>query len=168
MSATSIFSRPLHLIFVLYFISHIPITIFFDAQPILSPYIPQLYPTAVKEFMRTAWLEPFQDHLMMKLPTWFISFAFCEIFLQLPFFFFAVYAYINCKSWIRIPTIIYSTHVITTMIPILGVFLFDKEMKNHNPITLSVYSIYLVLPLLILIDAVVNGPFNVKNKVKQI
>ncbi|KAF0978513.1 hypothetical protein FDP41_002333 [Naegleria fowleri] len=150
----SIFSRPLHLLFFFYFLSHIPITIFIDAQPILSPYLPQLYPPFLQQILKEQWIEPYQDLLMAKLPVWFASFGVCEIFVQLPFFFIALYAFVAGKNWIRIPAIIYSAHVMTTLVPIMAVFLFDKEYLNHNAFLLGTYSVYFIIPLLLLLNMV--------------
>ena len=63
------------------------------------------------------------------------------------------------KSWIVIPSIIYATHVITTMVPILG-YLMLTDFTEHTlgPKTttelvflVSIYAIYFFVPLLLML-----------------
>lgn len=98
---------------------------------------------------------------MAIVPVWFASFGVCEVFVQLPFFFMALYAFIAGKNWIRIPAIIYASHVMTTLVPIMAAFLFDKEYLNHNPTLLATYAVYFVIPLLLLLNMVAyEKPFD--------
>lgn len=110
--------------------------------------------------------EQLEDFLMREPQPWFCSIVAAEIFLQLPFFFVAIYGLVMEKNWIRIPMIIYGSHVATTLIPILGEFLqaplaegyFSSEAKRFT-IT-AVYSPYLVVPLLITVYfAIDEKPF---------
>lgn len=127
--------------------------------------IPQLYPPIIKQILNDHWLEPFQDKLMVVFPVWFASFTVCEVFLQFPFFFFACYAFIAGKNWIRIPSIIYATHVMTTLVPIMSAFIFDPAFLNHNPVLLATYSVYFIIPLLLLLNMVLyTNPFNYEEK----
>ncbi|NXY51828.1 SGMR2 protein, partial [Ceuthmochares aereus] len=102
----------------------------------------------------------FRDPMMLQPPEWFKAFIYCEAFLQMPFFPIAAYAFLKggCK-WIRTPAIIYSTHVATTLVPILAHILFHDFSKSEDlgPQTLrerlallSIYVPYLLIPLLIL------------------
>lgn len=85
-----IMNRPVDWILFLYFTSHIPITIFFDLQPIYpQAWIPYFLAQVNGSYVKFL-ADPYMD---MTRPTlyWFKSFAYCEAFLQLPFFFFAAY-----------------------------------------------------------------------------
>eukprot|EP01147_Barroeca_monosierra_P010727 gene10726-2817_t len=68
------------------------------------------------------YIRDFKDPLMgaNQKPIWFKSFIYCELFLQLPFFGLALYAMHTGGSWIRIPGIIYGTHVCTTVVAVLA------------------------------------------------
>ncbi|GAB4814052.1 hypothetical protein N2152v2_001098 [Parachlorella kessleri] len=97
---------------------------------------------------------------MTHLPLWFKSLVYTEIFLQLPFFFIAVYAYLKRRNWIRIPAIAYGSFVSATMVPIL------TELANHkapfyNPaVVVAFYAPYLIMPLLMAVTmAVTPHPF---------
>lgn len=140
----------------LYFVSHIPITMFIDLQALLPP---ELYPQEFSNLLRW-YSKEFKDPLMQEPPVWFKSFLFCELVFQLPFFPIAAYAFFkgSCR-WIRIPAIIYAVHTITTLIPILYTILFEDfskaiAFKGQRPenfrerLTLvGVYAPYLIIPL---------------------
>ncbi|NWQ83530.1 SGMR2 protein, partial [Columbina picui] len=160
-------------LFALYFLSHVPVTLLIDLQPLLPPGI---LPPALAELLRW-YTGAFRDPLMLQPPEWFKAFIYCEAFLQLPFFPVAGYAFLKggCK-WIRTPAIIYSTHVATTLFPILAHILFhDFSQSEHSgPQTqrerltlLSIYLPYLLIPLLILYTMLRNPHYNQADKRKR-
>ncbi len=76
-------------IFIIYFVSHIPITICVDMQGLFGAH----YPQALKDLL--AWyINQYNDTLMQYPPIWFKSFLVAEATLQFPFFFAAAYALI--------------------------------------------------------------------------
>jgi hypothetical protein len=89
----SIFKRPLDLLFLIYFILHVPITILSDAQPL---YQDILQSKVLEDTMRF-WVQLSGDPLMKtaypgsKKLAWFNGILFIETFLQTPFFLFAIY-----------------------------------------------------------------------------
>eukprot|EP00043_Microstomoeca_roanoka_P010467 m.99344 g.99344 ORF g.99344 m.99344 type:complete len:203 (-) comp14904_c0_seq1:4928-5536(-) len=130
-----------------YFATHIPITLFMDLQAIVpSHYFPS-WARALGDYHVTT----FKDPLMGAdpKPVWFKSFICCEAFLQLPFFGLALYAMHTGGSWIRIPGIIYGSHVSTTVIAVLADLLFsDNGLSTKERVTLAlIYSPYLIIPL---------------------
>ncbi|XP_073674299.1 sigma intracellular receptor 2 [Garra rufa] len=160
------FLRVLEIIFFLYFLSHIPITLMVDLQPLLPEH---LYPSELKNLLQWYAAE-FKDPMMMDPPFWFKSFVFCEAFVQLPFFPIAAYAFLKggCK-WIRTPAIIYSVHVATTLIPILSHVLFYNFPTAPHPgpqtlkerLTLvSIYAPYLIIPVMILLTMLFSSTYN--------
>jgi hypothetical protein len=86
----SIWKRPGDLLVFLYFVSHIPITIFIDSQVLLRNYFqyPKLLTDVCDNYVRD-----FQDKLVANPPLFFQVFTACELIIQFPFFFFAAYAY---------------------------------------------------------------------------
>jgi len=78
-------ARLLNIIFFLYFLSHIPITILFDSQVVFSNANP-MYPSIVRDMVKN-YSESFKDPMILDPPIWFKAFCVCEIFLQFPFFF---------------------------------------------------------------------------------
>lgn len=116
----------LYYVLLLYFATHIPISIVLDSQTVFPQ---EWYP----QFARDLWnfyVSNFPDFLFANCRTRFPYVRWigaCEIFLQLPFFFVALYALWHHKEWIRIPAIIYCTHVPTTVIPAVADFLQNPE-----------------------------------------
>ncbi|CAJ0938144.1 unnamed protein product [Ranitomeya imitator] len=166
-------TRLLELLFFLYFFSHIPITLLVDLQPVLpAGWYPQQLLDVMKWYAVT-----FKDHLMMNPPPWFKSFVYCEAILQLPFFFVAAYAFLKggCR-WIRIPAIVYSSHVATTVFPILAQLLYgdfpktsqvDSPSQQERLTLVSIYSPYLVIPLLILLTMLFSPRYSKEEKRKR-
>lgn len=149
------------LIFLVYFITHIPITLCIDLQALLPT---SFYDHDIFTFVNLAsflswYTTTFGDHLMRQPPRWFQSFIAGELFLQLPFFFVAVYALWTRKNFIRVPMVAYGAHVATTVVPILAEF-----VANEKYVLCCVYAPYLVVPLwLMLYFGVYGKPFGEKN-----
>ncbi|XP_023276257.1 sigma intracellular receptor 2 [Seriola lalandi dorsalis] len=158
--------RVLEIIFFFYFASHIPITLCIDLQALLPGHV---YPQPLRDLLR--WYgEAFKDPMVLDPPQWFRSFILCEALFQTPFFPVAAYAFLKggCK-WIRTPAIIYSTHVATTLVPILAHVLFHQfPMKPHpGPQTLqerwllvSIYAPYLLVPVLLLLTMLLSSTYS--------
>ncbi|NWI12953.1 SGMR2 protein, partial [Crypturellus soui] len=166
-------TRLLEWLFALYFLSHIPITVLIDLQPLLPG---GLYPESLTELLQW-YAVTFRDPMMLQPPEWFKSFIFCEAFLQLPFFPIAAYAFLKggCK-WIRTPAIIYSSHVATTLLAILAHILFhDFSHSEHSGprtqrerlLLLSIYAPYLLIPLLMLFTMLFSRQYNQVEKRKR-
>ena len=113
--------------FLVYFLSHVPITLLIDSQGLLGPYYPKFLTDVVAWYCGL-----FGDILMKNAPSteyaWFSSLICCEILFQLPFFFVAIkfimaggcYSSANESSdakkrdypeWFRMACIIYGVHV---------------------------------------------------------
>ncbi|OCT93857.1 sigma intracellular receptor 2 [Xenopus laevis] len=166
-------SRLLEWIFFFYFFSHIPITLLVDLQAVLPP---SLYPRELLDLMKW-YTVTFKDHLMANPPAWFKSFVYCEAVLQLPFFPVAAYAFFKggCK-WIRIPAIVYSAHVATTVIPIIAHVIFGDFPKSDAiaPLTqkdrltlVAIYAPYLVVPVLLLLTMLFSPRYRQEEKRKR-
>ncbi|KAJ2823263.1 Transmembrane protein 97 [Coemansia erecta] len=142
----------LHLdtVFLGYFITHIPTTIVVDVLPLLpTELIPRpLY--TLNQFLTTTVGDPFMviDPLRTDL-VWFRSLLVCELLLQLPFFFYAVWALWNKSPQRHLMLLVYGVHVATTMAPILGMLVFgDIDRSCGERVRLgAMYLPYLVIPL---------------------
>jgi len=149
-------SKVANFLILFYYVIHVPITLFCDSQVVLpSSYYPSFLLDAMKNYTVM-----FEDKLCAQQPTWFWSMTFVEVFVQFPFFFVSIYAFLMKRNWIRIPTIIYGSHVATTLIPILGSVLFDPLLKPKNDLALcglvAIYSVWLVFPVWMTYYAWVN------------
>ena len=146
----------LKITFLVYFITHIPITLLLDLQILLGRY----YPTTLRNVF-TWYISVFNDRLLATRPIWLQSFIFAELVLQLPFFFVAVYGISFEKKWIRIPAVVYGSHVATTVLPILAEVAFSTEISfNEKLVLCSVYLPYFLIPAaLIYVFGVSADPF---------
>ena len=147
----------------MYFITHIPISISLDFQALFGDF----YSQGFKD-INTYYVKTYNDPLMATTPIWFKSFIACEVIFQLPFFFIASYALLYEQKWIRIPMIIYGTHVSTTLVPILAEFLFSKtNTTTEKAILFSFYLPYFIIPLLLaIVFGVYENPFEKQGGVR--
>jgi len=169
-------------VFLIYFISHVPITIFFDSQCVLPKFI---YPQILQDVV-VSYSVSMHDPFVLSPPAWYLSYCLCELLIQFPFFFVAIYAFWKggCR-WIRIPSLLYGTHVATTVIAIIYHILvadFTKSSESNEvlvyhgvtgPETVSerlilssIYAPYLFVPLL-MVYAMLFSPEYLPSKSKS-
>lgn len=151
-----VFQGGLRIAFLIFFVSHIPITILIDGQALLSRF----YPPPLLNLV--AWYSDLFGDILMGRSTendkvWFSSVVLCELLFQLPFFFVAVRMILShpptdqvaqssnrttkngnttqrfvhegeYPSWFRSACLVYGAHVTTTMVPILGTFAMSQQM----------------------------------------
>ncbi|XP_007485650.1 sigma intracellular receptor 2 isoform X1 [Monodelphis domestica] len=162
-------ARALEYLLGLYFLSHIPITLLFDSQALVTS---DKFPNELTDMLKW-YAQAFKDPLIKDPPSWFKALVFCELVFQLPFFPFAAYAFFkgSCK-WIRIPAIIYSVHTTTTLIPIGAHILF--ETFPRGPMTfqerlslLSIYIPYFFIPVILLFFMLWSPHYNTLEKRKK-
>lgn len=147
-------------IFLIYFITHIPITISLDLQVIFGDF----YPNFLKN-LQNWYIETYKDRLIEAKPLWFRSFIWAEFIFQMPFFFIAIYCIVYEKNWIRIPSIIYGVHVATTVWPILAEIIFSNSNTQLETIVLlSFYTPYFLIPLILAAYMSLCVPFNKKKE----
>jgi hypothetical protein len=159
---------------LLFFASHIPITLCMDIQAVFGAYYPMLLRNV------SAWyVDTFQDPLMRDAPIWFQSLLVCELLLQVPFFVTACYFLgqapaqpknpsnnnknndneYHYPSWFRDACIVYGSHTATTLVPILCVILTDPgTIMTQKMVLCGFYVPYLVFPLWILYLAIISKP----------
>lgn len=148
-------------VFLIYFITHIPITLCVDLQVLFG----QFYPPALTQ-LNDWYIATYNDVVIREKPIWLQSFIWCELLLQTPFFFIATYGLLFKKNWIRIPSILYGAHVATTVVPILAETLLNPVITNDQKLMLTgFYAPYLLIPLLLALYMSFNSkPFGDKQK----
>jgi hypothetical protein len=67
-----------------------------------------------------------------------------------PFYIVAIYAYIKGKEWIRIPSIIYASVLLTVVLVILGEEIGGTHATPHLPIVLLANLPWLLFPIYII------------------
>lgn len=90
---------------------------------------------------------------MMVRPLWFRSIIWGEVLLQGPLCWVAAWAWLRGKPWIILPSLIYATHVLTTMIPIVAEILFapHEQAMSARITLLAIYSPWIICPILLLL-----------------
>lgn len=153
-------------VFFIYFFTHIPITLLVDLQAIFD----EQYPQPLRD-LNSWYINTYNDRIMLTKPVWLKSFIYCELFFQIPIFFYAVFCLLKKSNKIRIPGILYGAHVSTTVIPILAELYFGAEshlISLDQKIVLSgFYFPYLLIPLWFAIYlSIYDKPFG--EKIKQV
>ena len=152
------------LVFLVYFVTHIPITLVLDLQVIFG----QHYPPVLQDL--AAWyIQTYNDNLIRTQPIWLKSFIWAECLFQMPFFFYATYALLYQKNGLRIPAIVYGTHVATTVWPILADFAFSGfNTTQERNMLFAFYLPYFIIPLwLALYMCFHEKPFGEKKVAKK-
>lgn len=169
MAVLPLLQRPFDCIVIAFLVSHIPITILIDSQALIpGHYYPKIaqqtfewYNTSMHDPLVSTYIcQPYTEVAvsiqvslgtccmqMTHLPPWFKVLVFSEIFVQLPFFFIAAYAFAFGKRWIQKPTIIYGLFVASTMVCILGELALSPQPKHSPALLCTIYLPYLLLPL---------------------
>lgn len=135
------------LIFLGFFLSHIPITLIMDGQASLLN-LP--YPQAVTD-MSVWYANTLNDpNFLNGYDLWFQCYITTELYVQLPYFFIASYMLYkrSYPEWFRVMSLIYAAQSITAIIPVLAEAWFNPNATLSERIVLvSVYLPYLLVPL---------------------
>ena len=141
------------LAFLLFFGSHIPITLLVDGQAAIPEF---MYPQHVLDLVDW-YAATFGDPLMTRpFEPWFTGIVTAEVLLQLPFFFVAVHMLLTTSTnhvefypdWFRTACLVYGSHVSTTLLPILYVFCTHPEPSlMQRTATIAIYLPYLIFPM---------------------
>jgi hypothetical protein len=140
----------------------------------MQTLFPSYYPEYLQKFLLENYILKYGDFLVGgdvlggSTPLFFKGLIGFEI-IQIPFFFMATYALIFKKNWIRIPAIIYSSHVVTAVSLILLEFYYSTLLDTQQRLILfSFYLPYLLIPLsLLFYMTFVVTPFGSKESKKK-
>ncbi|KAG7093985.1 hypothetical protein E1B28_007615 [Marasmius oreades] len=156
----SLTSRPLDLVYTLFFAFHIPISLLLDFNAI---YPPKFTPAALTS-LQMWYLEFTQDPLMVGIASgkgatelmWFHSFIYMELLFQLPTFVLGIRGLTKNSPKIYPLLCLYGASTATTTLPCL---LHVTQAFHANAITTAQFSIlisgyvpFLVIPLTMAID----------------
>lgn len=86
-------NRLLDYVFIGFFLFHIPMTLFLNSQYFFPA---SFYPSFILEFTEK-YIKATQDPFAIDKPLWFRSIMAVEVFIDLPFFFVAIYALLKGK-----------------------------------------------------------------------
>ncbi|ORY41849.1 hypothetical protein BCR33DRAFT_718526 [Rhizoclosmatium globosum] len=163
-------SRPGDIAIILFFILHIPITILMATQIILPEFTAAYFPSfaiqAAQDYIRDS-----QDFLVMERALWFQSTVWCEWLVQFPFYVYLIYALVVDSKHVRTAGIVYATHTCTILVPIVYEMVFAEngiQTPAQKMQTVSVYSIWFILPFFILVGMIWRkGPVEGKKAKKE-
>lgn len=155
--------------YIVFFASHIPITIFIDSQ---AAFPASVYPQPIKDLV-TWYATTFQDSLMTApFDKWFTAIVWCECLFQFPYFFIALQMMLRGSSpwpeWFRTASIVYGAHTSTTLLPIMVEIYYNKQASsNWIAYTLLLYVPYLIVPAGLVYLAVTDALSNEITKKKK-
>lgn len=94
------------------------------------------------------WGNNFDPPLMAREPWWKATIWIDAIFFG-PFYIFAIYAFIKGKDWIRLPSIIYSSVLMTNVIIILSEEIWGDHATGDLTIILLANASWVIFPIVI-------------------
>lgn len=90
------------------------------------------------------------DPLQLARPMWWKMTIWIDALLFGPFYAVATYAYVKGRPWIRIPSVIYASVMLTNVTIILGEEAFGPHRTPHLPVVLLANAGWVLVPLFIL------------------
>jgi hypothetical protein len=147
---------------VVYLAAHAVIGPLIDAQAVLPdtfPSVVSFYESTGLESVVTAWCVDHGDFLMHHRPLWFKAAVWAELILQVPACAVLSVGWARRREWVRLPSVMYSVHVLTTMVPIMAVLLIEGATKARPPSVMCIgaYAVWVALPALLLWRCLVAG-----------
>jgi hypothetical protein len=144
--------------------SDIPIVLFFLINLIFITYIVDLENIVIQDpsnFTYPAWPPSFMidaihtyarnfDPVILARPVWWKMTIWIDVLLFGPFYVVALYAFIKGKEWIRIPSIIYSSVMLTNVTIILGEEFFGPNATPQPLIVFLLNLSWLLIPIYII------------------
>ena len=153
-TTVSLRERPLDIAILAYFLFNILfITYFFDLEQIVIPN--------VNHFTYPAWPPPFLvnlahwygrsfDPLMMARPVWWRATIWIDVLFFGPYYLAGIYAFIKGKSWIRVPSIIYASVMLTNVTIILSEEIWGPHATPALGMVVGANAAWIVFPILII------------------
>ncbi|KAI9329167.1 transmembrane protein 6/97 [Obelidium mucronatum] len=146
-------SRPGDIAMILFFALHIPISFLIGAQTLFPEFTQANYHQSIID-VAANWARDANDYLAVQKPLWFVSALWCELLIQVPLYFYLIWAIIVDSKHVRTAGIIYGTHTCTIMVPIMFEMLMNvdagfKSVEQRWAL-ISVYAVWFFIPLAIL------------------
>lgn len=131
--------------------------------------------------VRPIWFRTFVSMEVINPFNYFILIIFIQLLFQLPFFFAACYAIVKERNWIRVPGLLYSAHVCTTVAPvsnhlfllfillvfqIIATYYFSPGIEQSTSL-IAMNLPYFILPLMWGIKMMKEKPFGSTLKLKK-
>ena len=146
--------RKLDIVFLGFFwFNLIFITYLFDLEQIVIPdtsnFEYPIWPPAFIVDLGHWWGQNF-DPVLYERPVWWRMTIWIDALFFGPFYMFAVYAYAKGKDWIRIPSVIYASVMLTNVTIILGEEFMGEYASPAIGLVLLANASWVIVPLLLL------------------
>ncbi|EKM58220.1 uncharacterized protein PHACADRAFT_116964 [Phanerochaete carnosa HHB-10118-sp] len=145
MAAKSLIQRPLDLLYVCFFICHIPATVLLGIQALYTaPWLPDLITSLPNIYVET-YQDPLVGGAMGLLGSssnyiWFYPFQLLEIFFQLPIFILGIWGLLKDSKKVYIPLLAYGASTATAVLPCV-VVLFSTPVTTAETLAEKVVSV---------------------------
>lgn len=147
-------SRPLDILILIYFFFNIVfITYFFDLEQIVIPDTSHFtYPVWPPRFLvdLSHWWGKTFDPLLYARPVWWRATIWLDVICFGPYYLFAIYAFIKGKEWIRVPTVIYASIMLTNVTIILSEEIWGTHAAYNLAAVISANASWVLVPLYLL------------------
>jgi hypothetical protein len=147
--------RPLDIVILIYLLFNLlAITYLFDIEQIVIPdtshfSYPAWPPKAVVDLSH--WWGRTFDPLLHARPPWWRATIWIDAVLFGPYYAFAIYAFIRGRNWIRIPSIIYASIMLTNVTIIMSEEIWGPHASPHLASVVGANASWVIVPALLLI-----------------
>jgi hypothetical protein len=141
------------LILLFFFVNIIFVTYMIDLEQLVIPDPSNFeYPLWPPRFMidLTHWWGNNFDPVLIARPQWWKMSIWIDVLFFGPFYAVAIFAYIRGKEWIRIPSIIYASVILTNVTIILGEEIAGAHATPQPGAVLLANASWVIFPLLII------------------
>ena len=140
-------------ILVFFFVNILVITYIVDVEQLVIPdpsnFTYPLWPPPAAVDLIHWWGRTFDPVLMARPAWWKVTIWIDSLFFG-PFYIVGIYAYIKGKEWIRIPSIIYASTLLTNVLIILGEEMYGIHATPRLPIVVLANLPWLLFPIYII------------------
>lgn len=152
--------RPVDIALVVFFVINLLfITYLIDIEQLTVPSTENFdYPVWPPSFIvdLVHWYGRNYDPLLMERPVWWKVTIWWDQLYFGPFYALAIYAFTTGKDWIRIPSIIYASVILTILSIILSEEVFGSHATGSVAFVLACNAPWVIMPLILLLRMVAS------------
>ncbi|KAF2098737.1 hypothetical protein NA57DRAFT_75976 [Rhizodiscina lignyota] len=147
--ARSLFSRKLDIVYLIFFIIHIPIIFAVDAYPLYPPSIRPAWMDEIRNFYITT----YRDQFFISPPAWFNAYLWMEILYHVPVSVWAIGAILRDDPKLPIHLLVFAVQTGVTTFTCIADYLSWSNFRNEEKIRLGqLYVPYLALAVFMGVD----------------
>ncbi|RAL58953.1 hypothetical protein DID88_009244 [Monilinia fructigena] len=146
--ATSIFTRKLDLLYLVYFSTHIPVMFLMDLQALYPPSLTPTFLTSIKNFYITT----YNDQFFISPPIYFQLFIWLELLVHVPVSFWAIGGLLRDSPQTPLVLLPYSFEVFLTTLICIHEYLYWPLSPRQKLDLTTLYGPYILLSTIMCID----------------